>query len=276
MNFINDISINSLIAKYTLENLKDVYVEGTSDVNVLKKVVKCFEKVKVYSINSVKIETEDHEINSCNKNKVIFLIDKLKELKNCPKGFVDRDFDDWVECTFDIPKNVYYTDKANMEMYYVNNESVKNISESFNVKIDLDSFFDILSCLFFKRFATYLYDKRMSIFSVDRYFSVDKNGVVSFDDSKHSMTTVMNGSIKGVKYDDYVKFLQKMKKIKKDVIDSGYIHSHDTFDLLRFIVNSKHQGVIKDESVMRSILLLSVENYFDTGAENFRKVFMEK
>ena len=130
-------TINDLIAIYEFEpNLRDIYVEGESDADILKWLSLSFKtkNTKVYCISNVQVDSDlVPEDESGNRGRVIGLANELtKESSSYSKNIlcvIDKDFDDFLDKNHDS-EYIKCTDYANMEMYLYN-------------KIDLQKFFEI-------------------------------------------------------------------------------------------------------------------------------------
>lgn len=123
-------SLDEVRVRYKLEpSLKDVYVEGTSEVNILRWF---FDKKKkkdiyIYHIDSVEIPAYSYERvglrTGSNRNKVVVLSEELSrefdKRKIKVKCIADADYDRYLnKCRSNYI--IEYTDYTSIEMYFFN------------------------------------------------------------------------------------------------------------------------------------------------------------
>lgn len=97
--------IDELLALYELEKVKDVYVEGDIDKNVVEWFLHCNGRhdITVYSIDTVNISNEELDSYDLpypsNRSKVILLSKKLaqeKKIQSTVLCIADRDYEDFI------------------------------------------------------------------------------------------------------------------------------------------------------------------------------------
>jgi hypothetical protein len=163
-------TIAELLVRYDLEpQLKDVFVEGSFDSDVLRKVFRNDAQQAVYIIDTVDVGAEllsDHGLSTGNKQRLIVLSRELAEIPREARVrcLVDQDLDRWFG-ELEANSRLVWTRYNSLELYFY--------EESFILTLIVDTAkakfedFDLLmkSVVYFLRvlFALRLADRELGL-----------------------------------------------------------------------------------------------------------------
>jgi len=254
--------VNEVEALYFVEpDLKDIYVEGPEEVNLLDFYLDR-EEINVISIDNVDFsETTGNQIKS-NKEKVLYLTKYLNNVLGSDLPhitfIVDRDFDTISDNILSIPY-LEYTDFANLEMYFFNNESISKFLKiglkNFPIETEqiIKTFENILLDLFALRHSRSVINPSYKMLELDKLFKI--NGA----EISYISEELLN------------KFLSKNNALpKKDLFEAEIkkVHNkHSTYNDIRFFAHGK------DFFELFFLLVKKVKNTYSFNIKSFVRAF---
>ncbi len=231
-------------ALYLVEpQLKDIYVEGSEEVNFFEIYLDS-EEINVISIDNVDFnETTGVGLKS-NKEKVLYLNNYVSTA--CGNGLpyitfiVDRDFDTITDSIIESPY-LEYTDFANLEMYFFNNESITKF-----LKIGLKNFplegeyiinvFEtVLLDLFAIRYSRAVVNCSYKMLELDKLIKFKEAEISYSNEELLTKFLSKNGALsqKGI-------FEQEIKNVKDKYIELNeirlFVHGKDFFELFFLLI----------------------------------------
>lgn len=264
-------TVEELIARYDLEpNLQDIYVEGTFDRDLLRKV--CAESGFVdriiYEINVVDIPYDylaKYNMTEGNKQRVIALAKELAVVnKDCKYScIVDKDLDHWFGKIDDVPR-LYWTDYCSMELYFFNENFIRNaLLYTLGCKIDFwrdffDSFVNILKQLYALRLCDF--DLQLNITWVSIEKSIMSKGKVVFFDVGDYIDKILNrNAIMQRKNEIESSYRSWLGKLAGD--PRLFIRGHDFIDLIVWVLKN-YRGLkeVSNEVVVQRLLIGSTKD----------------
>ncbi len=270
MNEIPIWTIEELRTRYDLEpQLKDVYVEGAFDQEILCECLKEDNQTDtaVYTIECVDIPLEtlkQHGFTDGNKQRVLVLARELEKLqKNCSyRCLVDRDFDHW----FGALTNTFgliWTEHVSIELYFLESTLIRDIVvRSARSKIpNWEQFFESLLHVLANLFSIRLADRKLGMcmewLTPFRCMQIDEQCRVSLDCDKFVERLLH----KNHKYSYVSKFHDVMTEWQVLLIGDHrqFIHGHDFIDTLAWVIrkcNGLH-NFASSEAIRRILVLLA-------------------
>lgn len=142
----------AVIAKYELEkDLKDIYVEGEEDrrfyTNHYKQGDKHFIDISSIDFSSQKPELERSDLENGNRDKIIYLLNCLKdEGRENIRGVIDKDI---LFYTREIPSNdfILTTDYSCLEMYFFIEDNIKKVQKNTFKNMSVEFIEDVMKKL---------------------------------------------------------------------------------------------------------------------------------
>lgn len=282
--------LDEIRVQYQLEpSLKDVYIEGTSDVNILRWF---FEKKKkknvfVYNIDSVEIPVEAYEraglSTGSNRNKVIVLSEELSrefdKKKIRVKCIVDADLDRHLgNCRRNYI--LEYTDYTSTEMYFFNeaflNKFINLVLHGFLLSPSdiISNWKRVLQRIFLIRLANESLGWGMKWFKPKTFkgYITWNHGHVGFEEERFLRSYLTHNS----RLRDIVKFKKAIKHFEKklDPDPRNNIRGHDFTYLFLWAVK-RHKGNrsgFKDIETFEGALCGCLELCFVEGESLFEKL----
>jgi len=231
-------------ALYLIEpELKDIYVEGPEEVNLLEIYLKSNE-VNVISIDNVDFSgTAGEELNS-NRDKVLYLndyvVNKIDNQLPYLMFIVDRDFDTVNERMIN---NDYleYTDFANLEMYLFNTDSINKFLKiglkNFPLEADviIDVMKNVLFDLFALRYSRDVIDKGYKMLELGKLVKLKES---NFEYSKEELLTKFLSKNNALPKEEL--FLAEIMKVKNKYSEYNEIrlfaHGKDFIELFFLLI----------------------------------------
>lgn len=191
MTAIERWTIEELITRYELEpGLKDVFVEGVFDQEVLSYCFRCAEQRNraVYEIDTVDIPSEllvAHGLSEGNKQRVIALARELSRMPVIGSYWclVDRDLDHWFGVLERTPRLIW-SDFCSIELYLFTEEVLYDVlvttakTKILNWAEYLQSFLSVLKSLYAMRAADRELGWKLQWLGPERCLSRDNSSVV--------------------------------------------------------------------------------------------------
>jgi hypothetical protein len=247
MSNIPRAKIEELITRYDLEpTLKDIYVEGFFDRDVIRK--QCFENkiddVVVYEIGGVEIGgdlLDKYNLTSGNKQRVIALASELSVITKKVEYIclVDKDLDHYFDDFPNIPR-LYWTKYCSLELYFFSEEFIKElviytlVAKIENWTIFYQSFIIVLKSLYLCRLADFELGLNMKWVDIEK--SLSPRGSALFLDLEDYINKSLNSSSK---WGDRDSFLEKYQEWNAKITQTDprmFIRGHDFVDLIIFVV----------------------------------------
>jgi hypothetical protein len=267
MSSIPRFEIESLIMRYQLEpELKDIYVEGEFDREIIQSLTSHDKDIIVYSIDSVNVPADalaKRKMSSGNKQRVITLAEELSVVESkCEyRCLVDQDLDHWLNRITTI-KNLSWTEYTSLELYFYSEEFISDILiKAARCKLNnWDEFYHSFTKTLLSLYAIRLTESEMSLnakwFEPDKELSIH-NDVITFDEE----TYIKKILISNKKSQLSANFIQKFNVWKKTNCDPRlFIRGHDFTYMLQWAV--KHCKGIKnfqDEKAISRLFVLLYE-----------------
>lgn len=267
-------TVDELIARYDLEpELKDIYVEGSFDRDLLKKY--CAESNLndrvIYEINVVDIPFDliaKYNFTEGNKQRVITL---AKELSVIPKEcnytcIVDKDLDHWFGKEENVPR-LFWTNYCAIELYFFNENFIKNLFEltlgCIITKWDdfFASFVGVLKQLYCIRLSDYALGLKMEWIAIDKSLS-GRYGVIEFNVDDYFLKVLNKNSCS--KQKDNVTQCYRDWLLKLEGDPRLWIRGHDFVDLIVWVSkNFKGYKEVSNEVAIQRILIGETKNIDD-------------
>lgn len=241
-------TIDELVTRYELEpDLKDIYVEGDFDKEILCHYFKCNNTTDrtVYVIDSVNIPYEilmKNGLTEGNKQRVIAL---ARELSSIPengslKFLVDKDLDHWLG---EIEKTgrLIWTDFCSMELYFFNEDILKDIIlTTAKAKIkDWDIYLNSMINALKQIYTLRLVDKDLGLsfewIPLDKYLTIE-NSKITFDLSRYVKNLLNKNHKHAISKQFSDSFTIWESKLLGDF--RNYIHGHDSVTLIAWSIKT--------------------------------------
>ncbi len=239
--------IDELKARYSLEpSLKDIYVEGVNDKNLIEWVLSAhnINDIKVYSIDGIEIDDdiiESHKLNSgSNRAKVLALSAELaRSLPDTCKilCIADRDQEDYMPSGLD---NCFleFTDYNSTELYLLSSSIIRKfvslVLGGFRISEDrlVAQAIPILEDLYVIRLASVALGWNMEWIKIKNY--VHFSETISFDREGFKKAYLLNSG----KLSKRAMFEKKIKELRLKLKDDFRfrLRGHDLMDLLYYAV----------------------------------------
>jgi hypothetical protein len=276
-------SVQEIRARYTLEpNIKDIYVEGQFDKEVLSFHFNNDNGHQIYIIDTVDIGfniLNEMGLTEGNKQRVIALSKLIEDInhKENVHFLVDRDLDYWLETEINV-KGLFFTKHCSLELYFYTEEIIKDIilicSEA---KIsDWDKFFSSLEntlMIFYSyRMARFIYNESLVMPDIDK--CIQKiNDTIEIDFSKFiNLMFSRNGAND---FGEAIKTQSEMWMDKLKTEPTMSINGHDFVDVLRWCIsNFKGHKKFADNLFVERIMVVNAKKIADI-ASIFNKVKSE-
>jgi hypothetical protein len=249
MNDAPRFEIDSLIARYELEpELKDIFVEGDFDREIIELLNKRNKDIVVYTIDSVNVPIDmliDNELTSGNKQRVIALANRLSELDGNLnyKCLVDKDFDHWLDKIINI-KNLSWTEYTSLEMYFYSESFIDDVLvKAAKCKIpNPEAFYNSLTETLRLMYAIKLTSNQMSIKL--KWPSCDKHMIAQIDSINFSYETYIRNTLETSGNAKRIKeFMANFELwIGTSCDPKLFIRGHDFISLLQWCVK-KYKGI---------------------------------
>lgn len=241
--------LKELDALYRLEPiLNDIFVEGPEDSNLIEYFLFHHDllNVQVYSVDVIDFGEAGATMDDLdgNKKRVLYLahyLGKLIEEKDLRLTFiVDRDFDT-IDENYDSLPTVIYTDFANLEMYLLNEPSLRKFStlvlKKFPLKADeiIAQITPLLVDVFALRYARLKLNNSWHLPALDKVFKINSQVVVynreklvqSFvDKNKCTQSTA--------EIEEYFAVIESKLTQLKDT--RFFVHGKDYFEILFLLI----------------------------------------
>jgi hypothetical protein len=199
-------TISELVARYELEpQLKDVFVEGTVDREILSNAPKLSQDgYRFYEIDTVDVPREileRHGLTSGNKQRVTTLAKELAiQLKNTRlQCLVDRDLDHWFGPLEVIPR-LRRTLFCSLELHFLTANAIRDVLVTTGrIKVkNFDSFVDSFCTALRSIYALRLTDRQLSMnikwVSLKKYLSRDGD-TVRFNADSYKTSLLASNSL---------------------------------------------------------------------------------
>lgn len=240
-------TIDELVALYSVEtNLKDVFVEGTIDFNVIKWFLRKYKRkdISVYPIDIIEISDDnlrhyDLPLPS-NRSKLIALSMELSKHYGMEGNkilcIVDRDYDGF---SFSPSPNQYlvFTDFNSIESYVIDHEVMDkffsivlgNQSPQFTI---ISQAINVLKSIFFIRLANEKLQWGMNWVALRRYIVIARDSII-FNETSYVDTYLRHNQKIGSKEI----FLSKLAELKAIAPEEErlLIRGHDLIEIFYLI-----------------------------------------
>jgi hypothetical protein len=248
MSEIPRFTIEELQVRYDLEpSLNDIYVEGIFDKEIIDRLHSTADKPyrAIYEIDAVNVPPElvkSYKLTDGNKQRVLTLARELaKIVDQCHyKCLVDRDLDHWFGSLEDT-KNLAWTDHTSIELYYLSEEFVRDITVvTAKCKITnwlkfYESFITVLRSLYAMRLADRSLALSMNWLSADRSLSALGSQIVFDRDGYINKLLIANK--KSSQFKEYhALFNQWENKLTND--PRSHIRGHDLISMISWTIKS--------------------------------------
>ena len=266
--------VQEIEALYFVEpDLKDIYVEGPEEVNLLEIYLDT-EEVNVISIDNVDFsDTTGGQIKS-NKEKVLYLTNYVNDALGGSLQYltfiVDRDFDTIQDNVLNI-SYLEYTDFANLEMYFFNNVSISKFLKIGLKNFPLEAeqvikvFENVLLDLFALRYSRAVLGPSYKMLELDKLFKFNGTAIsYSNEELLNKFLSKNNALTKKSLFEEEIKNVHKKHKESNDI--RFFAHGKDFFELFFLLVKKvKNTYSFNDKSFVRaffaSIEINSLKQY---------------
>lgn len=262
-------------------SIKDIYVEGSSDRQVLKWYnSRINEKLAIVkTIDSIHIT--DDEVKKYgfanaknNKAKIITLAKALEEYDNginCILCIADKDLDHFRNRLV-YGSNIIYYDWTSLEMVFFNSSCMDKFITLAYPKIGMPGK-ELLTAMTPVLKSVYAIRIVMDEESIQtkllwrRLLALEEDNQISFDITDAVKRTI--NKVGRARDRDYI--LSKCKDINFDCDDRDCIRGHDFTDLLTWITSKYYKEINKDDrEIIEKIIISSIEvDLLATGAPSF-------
>lgn len=262
---------------YKLHSLRDVYVEGNSDLKYFRAVARHLgvKNVIFYCVDSVEIEPNLVSglglSPKMNRDKVVALMMLLNLKSDFPVGIIDQDFSHWRP---DKHKNnnVVTTDQANTDMYVLNGDNLEKLFDFLKVPISVNSTLNVLNQMFTLRFVCSASNVGLKVLSTwtkhvsinGQNLSVDIEKIIRLSNSrkKSLMDTV-----------DIIKLHSRTIAEFPEMRTMGYFNGHDAYDITAILVSKFRKGCKVGHDEMRDFLQLADHSGGTLSKEFLNRVY---
>ena len=261
--------VSDLKVLYSLEpTLKDIFVEGNFDKEIIDQYIKfrSIEGVKTYNIDSVEVSDQMVLISEGSlgqKQRVIYLMKLLVDIKELYLfGIVDKDFDDWLKTSVNLP-NLKYTSYNSLELHFFSNEFVRDILKMTKARINnSDSFFlsfcEVLKTFYSLRIASVSTKLHLKFVPWDKSLTLTNDKILFDFNSFITKLLISNGKI-GEKEKFSGAFRYWLDKFTGND-PRHYVHGHDFIALLSWsIIKAKGLRSLSSEEALERLLVFRPE-----------------
>jgi hypothetical protein len=273
-------------------NIKDIYVEGNSDVNIIRSFFSANNiwDITIFPIETIEVASQiiatynienDLDIFVNNRGRVIGLVYFLqKEIvpKNQYLGVIDRDFDDLLGRNLEN-ENLIYTDYTCFEMYYFNANDLNKLIISFFSDTEtrplpriIDILSPILEKLFLIRYANYSLGLNLEYYDFIRFCSLNGDNI-NFDHEEYIRVYLRNNGHLD-RFDSFIESIDE-NLIRLNGDHRHKSHGHDFITLLiwyfrtRFSNRREHTF---NEYILSRTLLFGCDKSILYDEEFFKKL----
>lgn len=239
--------LDELIVLYRLEpDLKDIYVEGINDENLIEWVLSAhnIKDIRVYSIDGVELNDDilkRHGLNKgSNRSKVLALSAELAQSLSVKCKIIciaDRDQEDYLPSGLD---NCYleFTDYNSIELYLLKNSTIRKfislVLGGFPISEDrlLTQAIPILEDLYVLRLANQVLNWKMEWIKFKKYVQIAEE--FSFDREGFQKAYLLNNG----KWHRKAVFEAKVEELRSMLKDDPRLRlrGHDLMELLYYAV----------------------------------------
>lgn len=289
-NTIDKRKFEAVIEKYELEkDLKDIYVEGEEDrkfyANHYKQGDKHFIDISSIDFSTNKPELENSGLENGNRDKIIYLLDclKNKSQKNI-RGVIDKDI---LFYTREIPSNdfIFTTDYSCLEMYFFIEDNIKKVQENTLKNMSVEFVGDVMKKLQ-SITAVRIVEKQMKLSlrkpDICSCIIIDKNKKLSINEDKYikCLFDMSDKKYKNQKEEFKNKVKECIKSIKNDN-PRNTSNGHDLISALTYCVQKIEKNKGKDgknefqhmkDSFLTAIYKNAVETADMEKTELFKKI----
>ncbi|MHC0613779.1 DUF4435 domain-containing protein [Komagataeibacter oboediens] len=267
--------IDEIALRYELEpELKDTYVEGTTDKTILDMSFRGVDNDRVfYPIDGIDIPAsilEKHNLTSGNRQRVIAL---SKELNLSPsskvKFLIDKDTNQWIRNDIHAI-NLIYTKYCDMECHFISEQIIKDILINCgNAKIPnwsafFSSFIKSLKKIYAIRLSLADMDLNLSLSGVVNSLIYGKTNI-DFNNKDYLLKSCLKNNCIEKKNDIQEKYDFWIKKIDGEDI-KNVCRGHDFIDVMSWSIK-KFKGKKNFSESLDSALYLLVNNVKDEITE---------
>ncbi|MEO7859477.1 MAG: DUF4435 domain-containing protein [Nitrospirales bacterium] len=261
--------LGELLLKYKLEpTLRDIYVEGESDVSIIRWILREQGNIGavVYHVLAIDVPVEkfvEFGQDQNNRGRVIVLAHELARARLLSQAtcIVDRDFDAILN-RLTGPENLLFTDYSSMEMYFFNNWHLSKLfslvlgRQIENTQAIQDNIAAILQELFLIRLANHLLGLGFGCMTMTSCCQI-KGGKITFDLTEY-MKRYMS---KNGGYSHRSAFDRKIDECRAVQLPDPrqQMHGHDFLDLLAWYIRKSYSMQHFNEVSLKSALMASLE-----------------
>lgn len=278
-------AFEAVIEKYKLEKeIKDVYVEGEEDrrfyTNHYKQGDKHFIDISSIDFSSQKPELEKSELENGNRDKIIYLLDCLKDKgQENIRGVIDKDI---LFYTREIPSNdfVLTTDYSCLEMYFFTKDNIKKVQKNTLKKMSVEFVEDVMKKLQLIG-AVRIVEKQMNLslrkpdicscIVIDR----DKKFLIDVDKYIKCLFSKSDGKYRS-QMNEFKNNVKECIKAIKDEDPRDSLNGHDLIAVLTQCVRKLEKNEANDFPHMRDAFLAAIYKNAVETADMEKTVLFQK
>jgi len=240
--------IGELLNLYSLEDVKDIYVEGAFDKDVYQWFLRTNGRndVSVYSIDVVEIPAEKFEQYNLsypsNRSKLIVLsceLDRAKNIESTVLCIADRDYEDFLPTV--VPNSfLTFTDFNSLESYVLDFDIMSKFISiglgrlPFEANILIPQLFKVLKSLFFIRLANEKLVWNMQWINLNRYLKVSRDSII-FEESKFITALLQRNNYAANKVEFQTEIATLISTAPSE--EKLLIRGHDLMVVFHFVAN---------------------------------------
>lgn len=256
-------TFNEIVTKYEIDDVKDIYVEGEDDRSFYtthyKRGDKTFWDISSVDFSDEKPELETSGYEAGNRDKIIYLLDCLKEKGiNKVRGIIDKDI---LSYTRGFPDNelVWTTDYSCLEMYFFTKENIEKVQGNTLKTMTLDFVEEIMKKIL-PITAARIVEKRMDLSlrkpNICSCIDIDRKKKFLIDVNKY-VKCLFDGSDKKFKNqrDEFENKVEECIKTIKDEDPRNCLNGHDLIAVLTHCVKKLEKNKENDYPHMRDAFL---------------------
>lgn len=239
-------SIEELLSRYDMEpTLKDMYVEGVFDKEILSQIKTKHQDTIIYEIDTVDVPAQILEklgLTSGNKQRVIALASELAQIQGRPNYIclVDKDMDHWLDEIQQIPR-LKWTEYTSIELYFFSKDVIDQVITVLGrAKIhDSHAYLESITEALKSIYALRLTDRSLKLsllhLELNKHLKIT-NGLVSFDSAEYSRRWLAKSNKLSV-LKEFISTSQTWReKLNED--PRICIRGHDFIDLLAWSIKA--------------------------------------